>query len=79
MSYVSLYHGHAVQARKSIVTHIVNRIFDGVHRVVAELKLWKRRSRERAELRGMSALELQDIGMSRADVFYESSKPLWRE
>jgi len=57
----------------------VDEVFAAVDRTIAELKIWRRRSRERAELRGMTALELQDLGMSRADVFYESAKPLWRE
>ena len=79
MSCISLYQGHVIQTRKSIVTHIVDEVFAAVDRTIAELKIWRRRSRERAELRGMTALELQDLGMSRADVFYESAKPLWRE
>jgi len=39
---------------------------------------WRRRDRERMELRRMSDRELRDFGVTRADIWEESHKPFWR-
>jgi uncharacterized protein YjiS (DUF1127 family) len=43
----------------------------------SELTLWRRRSRERAELARMSEAELHDIGITSADRWAEINKPFW--
>ncbi len=39
---------------------------------------WRNRARQRAELARMSDREFRDIGISRARVWREVSKPFWR-
>ncbi len=39
---------------------------------------WRDRARQRAELARMSDREFRDMGISRAQVWYEVSKPFWR-
>lgn len=39
---------------------------------------WHDRSRERFHLRGLNDHQLRDIGLSRAEVEQESSKPFWK-
>lgn len=79
MAYVYHHHDNHLQTRKSIVSDLIEQAVDLLRRGLAEWRIWRRRSRERAELRGMSERELSDIGLSRGDVFYESAKPMWRE
>ncbi|MBV9861619.1 MAG: DUF1127 domain-containing protein [Alphaproteobacteria bacterium] len=45
----------------------------------ATLREWHRRIRDRGELAGLSDRMLHDIGLSRSDAVYLSSKPFWRE
>lgn len=45
---------------------------------LATLRLWRKRSRERAQLASFSLRELHDIGLSNADAMQEVSKPFWR-
>ena len=40
---------------------------------------WHRRSRERAQLAMLDDRMLRDIGVTRADVWYECNKPFWRK
>ena len=42
------------------------------------LLLWHQRARDRRQLESLSDHMLRDIGLSRADVFAEASKPFWR-
>jgi uncharacterized protein YjiS (DUF1127 family) len=42
------------------------------------LLLWRRRDRERRELAALDDRSLRDIGLNRAEVAYESTKPFWR-
>jgi len=39
---------------------------------------WRERSRQRRTLHRLDDRMLRDIGLSRADVEYEASKPFWR-
>ena len=39
---------------------------------------WRDRARQRSELARMSDQEFRDIGISRAQVWREVSKPFWR-
>ena len=48
---------------------------------LATLRLWVRRSLQRSELRALIGNDdrfFRDIGLSRADVYYESDKWFWR-
>jgi uncharacterized protein YjiS (DUF1127 family) len=46
---------------------------------VADLTLlWHQRARQRRQLACLSDRMLRDIGLTRADVLAESSKPFWR-
>jgi uncharacterized protein YjiS (DUF1127 family) len=45
----------------------------------AVLANWERRARSRRELAELSEYSLRDIGLTRADVVRETSKPFWRD
>jgi uncharacterized protein YjiS (DUF1127 family) len=47
-------------------------------RVVDLLLIWQERARDRRQLQSLSDHMLRDIGLTRADVFAEASKPFWR-
>jgi uncharacterized protein YjiS (DUF1127 family) len=49
-----------------------------VQRLVTLLLTWQQRARDRRQLESLSDHMLRDIGLSRADVFAEASKPFWR-
>jgi len=46
--------------------------------VVTQLFTWLRRARDRQALLRLDEHMLHDIGLSRADVDHEASKPFWR-
>ncbi|HEY3910685.1 MAG TPA: DUF1127 domain-containing protein [Stellaceae bacterium] len=48
-------------------------------RIFAALGEWRRRARDRAQLAALDDRMLADIGITRADAQYLSSKPFWRE
>jgi uncharacterized protein YjiS (DUF1127 family) len=47
--------------------------------VVATLRAWRQRLRERDQLARLDDRMLSDIGLTRADAEYLASKPFWRE
>jgi uncharacterized protein YjiS (DUF1127 family) len=49
-----------------------------VQRLVTLLLTWQQRARDRRQLESLSDHMLRDIGLTRADVFAEASKPFWR-
>jgi uncharacterized protein YjiS (DUF1127 family) len=49
-----------------------------VGRAVDLVLIWHERARQRRQLRSLSTHMLRDIGLSRADVEGEASKPFWR-
>ena len=49
-----------------------------IGRIVATIRLWRRRARSRQELRELNDHLLKDIGLSRDAVAYEVAKPFWR-
>jgi uncharacterized protein YjiS (DUF1127 family) len=49
-----------------------------ISRVVATIRLWRRRVRSRQELRELNDHLLKDIGISRATADYEVAKRFWR-
>ena len=48
-------------------------------RLLARLREWRRRARNRAQLAGLDDRMLRDIGLTRADAEFLSNKPFWRE
>lgn len=50
----------------------------GGTRVADLLLAWHQRAQQRRELQTLSDHMLRDIGLTRGDVFAESSKPFWR-
>jgi uncharacterized protein YjiS (DUF1127 family) len=46
--------------------------------LIALLKTWWRRARDRQALVTMSDAMLRDIGVTRCDAISEASKPFWR-
>lgn len=46
--------------------------------VLATLRLWRRRARQRLELQGLDDHILQDVGLTREQVLAEARKPFWR-
>ena len=50
----------------------------GAERLVTLLLTWQQRARDRRQLESLSDHMLRDIGLTRADVFAEASKPFWR-
>lgn len=57
----------ARQTSASVFGRLVDMYFD-----------WRERSRQRRHLAGLDHHMLRDIGLSRADVDQEVSKPFWR-
>ena len=47
-------------------------------RLVATLREWGQRSRERAQLATLDERMLRDVGINRGDVLREINKPFWR-
>jgi uncharacterized protein YjiS (DUF1127 family) len=47
-------------------------------RVIATLREWRRRSRDRNQLASFDDRMLRDIGLTRADACREINKPFWR-
>ena len=47
-------------------------------RLVATLREWRRRARDRGQLARLDDRMLRDIGLTRADAEFLSSKPFWR-
>ncbi len=45
--------------------------------VVATVRAWRRRARQRKELRMLTDYELRDFLFSRSDAAAEASKPFW--
>jgi uncharacterized protein YjiS (DUF1127 family) len=52
---------------------------DAGRHVVATLREWRKRARERAELAALDERTLADIGLTRADAEFLVNKPFWRE
>ena len=49
-----------------------------VSRAIDLLLIWQQRARDRRQLESLSDHVLRDIGLTRADVYAEASKPFWR-
>ncbi|MBI5263467.1 MAG: DUF1127 domain-containing protein [Bradyrhizobium sp.] len=65
----------------SILAHqtMTNHHAPGLLSQLAEtIHLWRERYRTRRELAQWTDRDLQDIGVSRSDVAFETEKPFWR-
>jgi len=47
-------------------------------RIRSTIAMWRQRTRERNELMTLTASDLADIGVSRAEAKAEAQKPFWR-
>ncbi|NGX96035.1 MAG: DUF1127 domain-containing protein [Candidatus Afipia apatlaquensis] len=54
-------------------------ICDGVRDVLNIVRTWRKRIRDRREIGAMSERQLNDMGMSWAEIAFEIEKPFWRE
>jgi len=59
-------------AQEGVVT-----LFTLPERVLDTLPLWQTRTEERRHLRSLDARPLNDVGLSRAEIEREASKPFW--
>jgi uncharacterized protein YjiS (DUF1127 family) len=50
----------------------------GAQRAVDLVLIWHERARQRRHLESLNDRMLRDIGLTRADVLAEASKPFWR-
>lgn len=69
------------QATRNLVSGSVRQGWSwasGVQRLATLLLIWQQRARDRRQLESLSDHMLRDIGLTRADVFAEASKPFWR-
>lgn len=57
---------------------VVNPVDAGITRLFDRLLTWHQRVRDRQALDQLDAHMLHDIGLSRADVEHEVSKPFWQ-
>ena len=58
--------------------HAPGRTTSALERTVAQLKLWRQRMRDRAELAQLTARDARDLGVDPGAIAYEISKPFWR-
>ncbi|EJN30765.1 hypothetical protein PMI35_01831 [Pseudomonas sp. GM78] len=59
------------------VRDALHRLRQPVRAAITQLQRWRQLSRDRTELSRLSDERLRDIGLSRADVLRESSRPFW--
>jgi len=52
---------------------------DAKNHVVATVREWRRRTRDRAHLAELDDRMLKDIGLTRTDAEFLINKPFWRE
>ena len=71
-------HWHPTRSRRRQHSAVLA-LTDAGNHVVATLREWRRRSRERAELAELDDRVLKDIGLTRADAEFLINKPFWRE
>ena len=55
------------------------RVREAARVLLATLREWRRRARDRADLAGLDNRMLTDIGLTRADADFLINKPFWRE
>jgi uncharacterized protein YjiS (DUF1127 family) len=57
----------------------LDRLAGAGRRAFATIRTWNRRRRERDQLSALNDRMLSDIGITRADAVFLSSKPFWKE
>ena len=67
----------ARSSRLQAFSHGLAKVGLPLSRATAQLMRWRQLSRDRAVLARLSDDCLRDIGLSRADVMLESSRPFW--
>jgi uncharacterized protein YjiS (DUF1127 family) len=55
----------------------LSRLSKHLSAALAQLRRWRQLSKDRAELARMSDDRLRDIGLSRAEVLKEATRPFW--
>ena len=55
------------------------RLRDVLAAVIEQVLVWHERVRQRRQLQSLSDHMLRDLGLGRADVEAETSKPFWRQ
>lgn len=69
----------ALAFARRLRVRLVRRMFNrGVLAAASIIGVWVARSRSRRELRDLNERALLDIGLTRCDVWRESSKPFWK-
>jgi uncharacterized protein YjiS (DUF1127 family) len=68
----------SIQASRATLAGLTARPRPLLDRAIDLLLTWHDRSRQRRQLRSLSNHMLHDIGVSRADVEGEATKPFWR-
>jgi uncharacterized protein YjiS (DUF1127 family) len=71
-------HWHATRGRPSQRNALLA-LSDAGNHVVATLREWRRRSRDRSRLAELDDRMLKDIGLTRTDAEFLINKPFWRE
>jgi uncharacterized protein YjiS (DUF1127 family) len=67
--------------KMSTSTHesMINHHGSGFFAQIGEtLRVWRERQHERSRLGELTDRDLHDVGLSRADIFFEVEKPFWR-
>jgi uncharacterized protein YjiS (DUF1127 family) len=54
-------------------------VWDILVAAAVTIELWMERARQRRQLARLNDFQLKDIGLSRADVENEVSRPFWRQ
>ncbi|MGI9304821.1 MAG: DUF1127 domain-containing protein [Gammaproteobacteria bacterium] len=67
-------HAPTHDANTRIIASFVSRLVKGVFHT---LLMWQQRYAQRKQLQGLDDRMLKDIGLTRADVAHEISKPMW--
>lgn len=67
-----------IAAFATAMAGMLSRLRDVRQRAATTLALWAERERSRRELEELSDYTLRDVGLTRADVWREASKPWWR-
>ena len=75
MTAIHLHASRAASRRRDAIDALT----DAGHWAVATVGAWRRRHRERAELSGLDARTLADIGLTRSEAEFLANKPFWRE
>lgn len=67
---------HGLTAALAAVIRFVD---SGLYHLVETMFAWQRRLADRRSLESMDDRMLRDIGLTRADVYSETSKPFWKQ